>query len=321
MDNFLDNGTVLPFGLLGDNNEGLMAGFNKSYRNTPLRMGIVIRSYDISDLNNASKLSTEYDVYVFEQNEDKGSTIITYKNCLSSEGLGSIADFFEKNLRVRTATSTTASTLINTTGQDGAIVLILCLDGMSDKAIIISGLTHPDRQTNLVNSDPFLEGEYNGVNIQVATDGSATFTFKGATDNNGDPIDSTQGNTVAKVETDGSFQINHSTITFRLDKNGTATLTANTDVDINATGDVNVVTKGDTTVQCTNATVTASANATIDGKAVLLGKDAADAVIKGNTFKTMYDSHTHSNGNLGSPTGPPLIPMDPSALSEKVETE
>jgi hypothetical protein len=321
MDNFLNNGTVLPFGLLGQNDSDMMAGFNKSYRNTPLRMGIVIKAYVISDPGNLTGLTTEYDVFVFEQNEDKGSTIIKYKNCLSSEGLGSIADYFEKTLRVRGNLVQQGSPLIDTKGQNGAVVLLLCLDGMSDKAIIMSGLTHPDRQTNLVNDQPYLEGEYNGVNVVVANDGSAKFTFNGATDNDGNIIDDSQGPTVAQIEKDGSFQIDHSTITFRLDRNGTATLTTDKDLDLNITGDVNVNAQGDATVSCANANILAQQNATVDGKSVLLGKDAAEAVIKGNTFKSMYDSHTHSNGNMGSPTGPPMSPMDPSALSSKVETE
>lgn len=237
MDNFLENGTVLPFGLVGVNSEAAMGGFNKSYKNTPLRLGIVIRAYPVSDNNNFTKLTTEYDVQVFEQNEDRGSTIITYKNCIAAEGIGSIPDFFEKTLRIREGAPTIGSN-INTSGQNGAVVLLQCLDGMSDKAIIVGAVTHPNRQTNLTDLQPYLEGEYNGINIQVATDGSATFTFKGATDNDGNQLDSSQGNTVVQIEKDGSFQVSHSTITFRLDKSGTATLTTSKDLNLNMTGKV-----------------------------------------------------------------------------------
>src|SRR5271165_381308 len=166
MDNFLENGTVLPSGLLSINEQATMEGFNKTYRNTSLRMGIIVKSYATSNPGNLLNLTTEYDVAVFEQNEDKGSTIITYKNCMAAEGMGSIADFFEKNLRVKENTSTTNS-LIDTKNQNGALALLLCLDGMSDKALIIGAATHPDRQTTLLDEEPYLEGEYNGVNVKV----------------------------------------------------------------------------------------------------------------------------------------------------------
>jgi hypothetical protein len=235
MDNFLDNGAVLPSGLLGIDQQAMIGGFNKSYRNTPLRLGIIVRGYAISDTNNLTKLTTEYDVIVFEQNEDRGSSLMTYKNCISAEGMGSIPDFFEKTLRIR-ENAPSINSFIDTKGQNGAVVLLHCLDGMSEKAIIVGAVTHPDRKTTLVNTEPYLEGEYNGVNIKIANDGSATLTFKGATDNSGKVIDSSQGNTTVSIAKDGSFQINHSTITFKLDKDGNASLTATQDFNVKLTG-------------------------------------------------------------------------------------
>lgn len=326
MDNFLDNGTVLPVGLLGDNDSAMMAGFNKSYKNFPLRIGVVVQSYPTSDINNRSKLTNEYDVSVIEQYEDRGATTIIYKNCLSSEGFGSIADFFERTLRPMKK-KLSKGNAINLKDQNGAIVLLLCLDGMSDKGIIISSLTHPDRQTTLTDQGPYLEGEFNGVNIKVATDGSATFTFNGATDNDGNIIDPTQGTTTIQVEKDGSFQIGNTTITFRLDKNGDATLTANKDINLNANGNINIIVKGNASLQCVNANVNASGDAevkaagtaTIEGKTVKLGEAAAESVIKGDTFKKYQDSHIHPTP-VG-PTGPPVTPMPPGTLSKKVKTE
>ena len=319
MDNYLENGAVLPSGLLGNNGEVLlMAGFNKSYRNTPLRMGIIVKSYPISDPGNLTKLTTEYDILVFEQYEDKGSSIMTYPHCISSEGLGSIADYFEKTLRVREG-NPSSSSLIDTKNQNGAVVLILCLDGMSDKAIIIGAVTHPDRKTNLANNLPFLQGEYNGCNLKIANDGSIAFTFKGATDNNGKVKDTSQGNTVITVKTDGSFEVSHSKITFTLAKDGNATLTAGKDLAMNVTGNVTIAAQGNVNVQCKDATVTASGTATVEGSKVNLGQGASDAVIKGDAFKSYFDGHTHPTA-VG-PSGPPVAPMPGSTLSKKVKTE
>lgn len=257
MTNFLRNGTVLPHGLLGSNVEDFSRGFNRTYKNTPLRVGMVVNAYDVNDPNNISKLTTEYDVVAIQQDENKGVASNTYKNCLASEGMGSIADYFEKALRIRTKLNVNES-LMNFKGQNGAIVLLLCLDALSEKAIIIGSVTHPDRQTNLVSTDPFLEGEYNGVNIKVNTDGSTALTFNGATDSEGEPTDSSQGTTTFQIKTDGSFEFNHSTIDILADKSGVLTITTKSDANITVGGDSNITTSGDTNLKTTGITTITS---------------------------------------------------------------
>ena len=269
--NRLENGAVLPQGLLSVNEQAMMEGFNKSYRNYALRIGVVTASYPTSNDKNRSKLTTEYDVLVVEQHEDKGATTIQYKNCMSAEGLGSIADFFEMALRPKKK-KTTKGDSINLKGQDGAIVLMLCLDGMSDKAIIIGHLTHPDRKTKLKEEGPYLEGEYNGMNIKINTDGSCTITFRGATDSHGKPIDDNQGPTVITIEKDGSYQVKHKTITQRLDKNGKVSLTADDDIsnttkknfNITATESINLKATKDLNGDVAAWAMKASGSATFD---------------------------------------------------------
>lgn len=246
MTNFLDNGTVLPNGLLANNGKAMMEGFNKSYKNTSLRVGVIVNIYPKGDPKNRTGLTTEYDVVSVEQNEDRGATTILYRNCLSSDGIGSIADFFEKNLRSKQA-QTYKGNAIRLNGQNGATVLLLCLDSTSDKAMIIGGFPHPDHVTTLTDSSPHLEGEYNGVNIKVNSDGSTSLTFKGATDNNGSPT-SSPGNTEIKIEASGSLQIDHSSATLRLDKGGDITITANSNININANAGCNIKSSGKTVV-------------------------------------------------------------------------
>lgn len=314
----LNNGAVLPHGLLGISDHAAMGGFNKSYRNFPLRLGVIKEIYPIDDDKNVSGLTTEYDVLVFEQNEDRGATTIIYRNCMSSEGLGSVADYFERTMR-KVETKTNKGDSITLQGQNGAVVLLLCLDGMSDKGIIISALTNPDRDTNLVDDQPRLVGEYNGVKVMINPDGSCSLVFNGATDNDGEVIDDSQGPTAINIETDGSFQIMHSTITVRLDKQGVITMTSTDDLNITCK-DANITASGNTVTTCTDATITASGTATVEGKTVKLGAGAAEAVIKGDTFKKLvFDPHIHPTP-IG-PSGPPSIPMDPSSLSKKVITE
>lgn len=269
MSNFLPNGAVLPSGLLGVDSESGMKGFNKTYKNFAMRMGVVVASYPATDPNNSSKLCNEYDVLVFEQDEGDGSTVIRYKNCLSAEGLGSLADFFEKSLRVQNRKPKNGS--IDSKDQNGAIVLILCLDSMSEKAIIIGQITHPDRKTTITSDAPHLEGEYNGVHVVVNEDGSTTLTFKGATDNDGKIVDATQGPTTITIEKDGSYQVSHKTIIQRFDKSGDASLTATGNISNTATKNFNVTatenivltSTKDTSANCDNFILAAQGSATM----------------------------------------------------------
>ena len=297
MSNYLESGAVLPFGLLGSDTEAMMKGFNRSFNDTKLRAGIIMKAYDINDDKNRTGLCTEYDVLVIEQDENKGTTSLIYRNCLSKQGLGGIGDYLEAALRPKKH-QTTKGQATAFSGQDGSIVLIECLDGIGDKAIILGCLQHPDRDTTIVTTDPKLEGEYNGCHVLVDNDGSFTFTFKGATDNYGNILDSTQGPTVVKIEHDGSFQINHSTITFRLDRNGTATLTATGDVDVNC-ANVNIAASKNITATCVNMEVDTSGTATINsqGDTVVNSQANVDVTAKGNAV--VQAAEIHLNGADG----------------------
>ena len=253
MSNILPNGTVLPFGLINGNGglEAAIAGFNRSYRNTGLKAGFVVKSYAADDVSNQSQLCTEYDVQTIEQFENKGTTSILYRNCLSYQGFGSIADFLEFTLRSQTYDGKNAPVFA---GQDGAIVLIQCLDNIGSKAIVVGTLIHPDRPTTITGTAPQLSGEYNGVNVQIANDGSCTLTFKGATDSKGVPKDSSL-NTTFQIKTDGSFEFMHPKVDILADAGGALTITANGDAsitcdnaNITASGDTNLKTTGTTTI-------------------------------------------------------------------------
>lgn len=309
--NILPNGTVLPSGLLGQQGtESSIAAFNRSYRNTGIKAGIVVKSYAANDPDNQNGLCTEYDVITIEQFENKGSTSILYRNCLSTQGFGSLADFLEFTLRPKTFQTNKGSPTFG--NQDGAIVLIQCLDNVGDKAVVTGGLIHPDRNTNITSTAPQLSGEYNGVNIEIANDGSCSLTFKGATDSKGAPIDSSQGNTIFQIKADGSFEFNHSTVTIEADRSGVLTINAKSDSNITVGGNTKITTTG-------TADIIAQGTTTVDGSTIKLGKNAVESVVKGNAFSQIYNNHVHI-GNLGVPTSPPLEIMDPS-LSKHTFTE
>lgn len=228
MSNHLDNGSVLPHGLLGDN-QNLLDGFNKTYNNTSLKVGVIVKTYPINDPDNRTGFAPEYDVIAVEQNEDRGVANILYRHCLSATALGSLADFFDMAFRQR-ETKENKGQATRISGHDGSVVLFMCLDKSSDKGIIIGAFPHPDRPSTIPSEAPYLEGEYNGVNIMIEEQGNPTLTFNGATDNQGEVLDDSQGPTEVKIEEDGSMQFMHDGVTLRLDKSGTADLTAEDDI-------------------------------------------------------------------------------------------
>lgn len=296
MSNEMDNGAILPFGLLSGSSNGMDDGFKKTYQNSSLRVGIIRETYGLKDPKNVSKLVPEYDVMVFEQNEDKGSTVITYKNCMAASALGSIADFFEANLRKMKKKKSKGETP-SMNGQNGAVVLLLCLDSMSEKGIIVGALSHPDRNSTLVDNEPHLEGEYNGVNIKVEKDGSTTLTFKGATDNDGLVVDKEQGNTVMSIEKDGTYQVKHKAITQRFEKKGKALLIADDDIsnttkknfNITATESVNIKATKDLLAECVKLVVKASGSAMLECQKLEV-KSESDINLKGSQIQIEAES-------------------------------
>jgi len=220
----LANGTVLPSGLLSQDTRSGLAGFNKTYKNFALRAGIVIASYDVDSKKNVSKILPEYDILVIEQDENRGITPVTYRNCIMANGFGGIGDYLEYRLRPQKKKTNKKLDGKDFAGQDGSIVLILCLDGVSEKAIIVGGLQHPERKTKLKGKDQILAGEFNGMAISIADDGSANLTFKGATENDGTPKDKSQGNTTIDIEKDGTLQFKNKGATYRMEKAGNVLL-------------------------------------------------------------------------------------------------
>jgi len=276
----LHSGAVIPHGLLSHNTEETaIAAFNQSYKNTGVKAGLIRRSYAPTDPENQNKLCMEYDVQTIEQMENKGTTSVLYKHCISSQSFGGIADYLEYTLRPLTKQGNNGFPAFQ--DQDGAIVLIQCLNNAGDKAIVIGNLIHPDRPTNVVNNAPQMFGEYNGVKIQINQDGSCSLIFKGATDSQGKPTDSSQGNTEVKIEKDGSFQVDHSMITFRLDKTtGQTTLNSTKDINLITGTNLNVTATQNVVVKCVDVDVTAS------GKANVNVSSDANIVVGGNANLT-----------------------------------
>lgn len=228
----LPSGGILPSSILKRDYASQTAAFGKKFNNNSLRVGVVIASYPVDNENNIGKLTTEYDVLVMEQHQNKSIAPLTYKNCISMDGLGSIADYFEKAFRKqkKAKDKVSSQSLLN---QDGSVVFLLCLDGSSEKAIIIGAAPHPNRKSKLKKGQ-MMAGEFNGISILINEDGSANLSFKGATNNDGTPVDSSQGTTSIDIEKDGSLQIKNKGVTTRLEKAGNVLLSLAQALSINA---------------------------------------------------------------------------------------
>jgi len=205
-------GAVMPYGLLTNENRKKMSAFNKKYNNFPLRMGVVVKAYEIDDKNNNTNNSKnsaqmQYDVVVEQMDESaKGTTFVNYDRCILATGFGGLSDFFEYKLRHPTISFEQDYNYLK---QDGQMVILLCQDGFSEKGIIIGSVKHYDKATTLTkDAGLHLEGEYNGLNWQINKDGELTITFKSKTNNKGEPQDETAGGTTVKMDKEGSIDIN-----------------------------------------------------------------------------------------------------------------
>jgi len=98
---------------------------------------------------------------------------------------------------------------------------------------------------------------------------------------------------------------------------GNINITLATDVNIDCQN-ANITLATDVNIDCQNANIISSVETHIDSPKIKLGVDAAEAIIKGDTFKQIFDSHVHPTG-VG-PSGPPTVSME-SSLSNKNSTD
>jgi uncharacterized protein involved in type VI secretion and phage assembly len=55
----------------------------------------------------------------------------------------------------------------------------------------------------------------------------------------------------------------------------------------------------------------------IEGQSVAIGGAGGEPLIKGQTFMAMFNAHTHNCTAPGAPSGPPLVPLTPAAMTIK----
>lgn len=65
--------------------------------------------------------------------------------------------------------------------------------------------------------------------------------------------------------------------------------------------------------------IISSNKVTVNSPSIELGTESLEKVLKGETFQTLFNNHTHT-GNLGVVTSPPLEPSSPADLSTVVKS-
>ncbi len=282
----MDYDPIIPSSLLQIQDSNSSGSFNHSFNNFSLKSGAILKTYDIEDDRNLSKLTPEYDVVTISQDEDRGITSTIYKHCISLDSLGGISDFSETKLN--TPTKNDFKSNLESDKQDGSLVLLLCLDGISEKGIIIGGLSHPSRKTTLTKANgKHKEGEFNGINWQINKDGELKITFKSASDNKGKYTNEQAKGSFAKFEKDGSIVISdNNTENIRIDKTKkTIDVNSNKDISFSTGNNFNITAINNIDLKLKGLLISAS------GKASINFKNSFDLIV-GSEFKLSSKSTT-----------------------------
>jgi phage baseplate assembly protein gpV len=215
-------------------------GINEAYsisNNFALRFGEVQEIVYPSDPRSASKTIIEYRVLV--QHTENGVSITTiYENCIVENLFGGFADQLSFTLRADPSALKDSGGK-KTAGQPGkgAKVILLCLNGQTNNAVIIGGL-----RDGSVDSDPKTDKEkghnlyfaFNGVQFNIDKDGQLTLTVIGATDASGKSSNEALPSTI-KVEKNGkitaSTKAGKSSVV--LEQNGKVTVNSESEVTVN----------------------------------------------------------------------------------------
>lgn len=199
---------VLPAGLIKPRKQEDNDFSGRVFGNNTLKMGVVLEVIEQDSEDNQTKLGPEYNVMAIEQDKHNGINTAIYKNCIAIDTFGGVADFFQFKRRPPEDASKVRNSG-STKNQDGEIVLLLCLDGNAEKAVIIGSIAHPGRKIELNPDDEnHAEGEFNGIRFFVDKDGALVITQKTATDSKGKPMDTSAAGSQWKMEKDGSTEIN-----------------------------------------------------------------------------------------------------------------
>jgi len=244
-----------------------------------------------SDERSRSKKFIEYSVFV--QHRENGTAITKiYPNCVLMNAFGGFADHVTYTLRAdKTADKKDQKKQAGEPGK-GSKVLILCLNGETNSAIIIGGV-----RDVALDKDPKtaaekghnLSFEFNGVAFEIDKDGQLTLTVKGATDAEGKTKNDKLPSTL-KVEKDGKV-----TASTKGGKNS---------IVIEQTGKVTVTSEKEVVVNTKKAKITADKCSVVASQIELgaegVGGVPANGVVLGSWIEPLTGSPVFTLGGTSS---------------------
>lgn len=261
MSTILPDGSVVPSYI--SSRKTMTSGANTSmFGNVALRVGEVTEIFYPEDTRNHSKQTVEYTVSVQQMDHNSWATV-DYPSCIVMNLFGGLGDKLRYTARAR------EKNLVPDTGLgNGSLVLLLCVNGATNRAVIIGGFQR-DKDLPETKADGHnLHFNFNGMDAKINKDGEFSLAFGGATNADGVPLDSVQKDAIG-----GSLVFA---------KNGNITITDATgaqsiQIDHN---NKKVIINGSSEMDIT----VASGNVKILSNGVLVG-DATDAWVKGTTYR------------------------------------
>jgi len=284
---------VIPSSLFQTRKEDDFSLIHQMDNSLKLRMGVVIKVHEIEDETNLRKIMPEYDVLAINDHPTQGLNTLIYEKCWRVDGFGGIQDYFQAKLKPD-AQPEDLYRNFNLEETKGSIVLLLCLDGSAEKAIIIGALANPSQKLLNTELGHHMEGQFNGVNWQVNKDGELIVKVNTPPNEEGEPTDAEAAGTNVKIDRTGAFELNVSEKEFikvkKVEK--TVTINAESDIIVNTEANVNITATENIQLNAADLVVSAqgriSFNAaspsafTIDGELTItpskLKIDAADGI-------------------------------------------
>jgi hypothetical protein len=206
--------------------------------NVMLRIGEVQNIYYPEDQENVSKRFIEYRVWVAHKANGTAVTKM-YDHCIAIDNLAGIADYSYVTYRADSSASGQNGQKRPAPGK-GARVILLCINGESQNAVILGGVRNanaPDVK-DTIDDGHHMHSVFNGIDMLINKDGELTLTYNGATDLSGDPTEDTNtdaAGTFVKIDKDGNVTVsdaNGDNKIFIDRVNGKVQLTAKTEMDL-----------------------------------------------------------------------------------------
>lgn len=201
------DGTVLP-SYLNSTTMGYGEGSPLRQNSIQLMEGEVKELIPPTDDRSLTRMYNEYRVAV-QHRDGSAAAVVDFPNCLVMSQFGGASDSVKFALRADPTDATGADVFAK-----GARVLVLCVGGNASQAYIVGAIRADE------TPDPdglFYEFEYNGVRFAIGNEGQVKFSFSGATDINGEPIEDV-GETSIEVASNGTLTIATPDQTLTLDR-------------------------------------------------------------------------------------------------------